>query len=140
MQIITPTNISGSTSDMKMISAITRFVEVDTIVIRSEQTNIEYTFQESSTPDATLTFESFEESYYQNYELTYLIDELTFKEGENYQITMYSESNEVLFKGKLFVTDQLPNIANNNGKYSINKGQYKPYNGSDSDNDFIVID
>ncbi len=137
MQIITPTP-SGTTIDTKLVSAITRNVEVDTIVIRSEQTNEDYIFSGSSA--STLSFEVTGFSYYDDFEITYSTDELQFNEGEDFQMTMYSISNEVLFKGKLYVTEQLPSIESNNGKYSINKGEYKPFKGNDSDNEYIVIE
>ena len=137
MQIITPTP-SGATTDNKIISAITRNVDVDTIILRSEQTNVEYIL--SGSTGNTLHFEVIEQSYYDDFELTYDVSELVFNEGEDFQITMYSISNEILFKDKLYVTEQLPSIEEDNGKYSINKGEYKPYEGSDSDNDYIVLD
>ncbi len=136
MQIITPT-LSGSTTDTKNISAITRNTQVNVILLRNEQTNIEYSFTNVVTDQ--LNFIVTEGSYYDDFDLNYETSELLFSEGEDYQITMFSVLDEVLFKGKLFVTEQLPSIQQDNGKYTINKGEYNQFNSGDN-NDFIVLD
>ena len=60
-------------------------------------------------------------------------------EGHFYDLTLYSdvEKTNVIFKDRVFCTEQKNAITSENEFYKINKDQYTTYDGSN--NDYIVI-
>lgn len=62
----------------------------------------------------------------------------TLKEGEFYTlvVSLGSSANDIIYKDKLFCTDQTIDQANNN-YYSVNSGEYTTENSFD--NDYIIL-
>ena len=60
-------------------------------------------------------------------------------EGHFYDLTLYSDYEEgiVIFKDRIFCTNQKDDIQVNDDFYKLNKGQFQEYDGFN--NDYIVI-
>jgi hypothetical protein len=104
------------------------------MVLRDDSTNVidEYELEPRVDGDGNILIENDSYTiYYSEYE--------NLVEGHFYDLTLYSdvEKTNVIFKDRVFCTEQKNAITVDNEFYKINKDQYTTYDGNN--NDYIVI-
>ena len=131
MKIMT-TSPTGQT--LKVIPR--QFSAVDNIVVRDNSTNKSFTYTSVNTSFTANNFISIinQGSGYVDSDSNTIL-----KEGRFYDLNVFGTSNTLLYKDKIFVTDQTINQSNNN-YYDINSGQYTTDSqAAMNDNDYIII-
>jgi hypothetical protein len=112
------------------------FNSVNNIVVRDNSTNESYTYTNINTSFSVNNYISIinqGSGYVDSSSNTIL------KEGRFYDLSVFGSSSTLLYKDKIFVTDQTINQANNN-YYDINSGEYTTDSqAAMNDNDYIII-
>tara|TARA_X000001388_G_scaffold46707_1_gene33358 strand:+ start:947 stop:1333 length:387 start_codon:yes stop_codon:yes gene_type:complete len=126
------TSATGQT--LKVIPRL--FNSVNNIVVRDNSTNESFTYTNINTSFSVNNYMSIVNQgsgYVDSNSNTIL------KEGRFYDLSVFGSSSTLLYKDKIFVTDQTINQANNN-YYDINSGEYTTDSQADmNDNDYIII-
>ena len=94
-----------------------------TLEIRDESTNTTESYTITGTP-------SYDGDYYT------LNNDYTLVEGRYYNLTLKDASGNILYKDKIFCTDQTVDESNND-YYTVNSGEY--VSDSSFDNDYIIV-
>ena len=131
MKIMT-TSATGQT--LKVIPR--QFSSVNNIVVRDNSTNKSFTYTNVNTSFSANNFISIinQGAGYVDADSNTIL-----KEGRYYDLSVFGSSNTLLYKDKIFVTNQTINQANNN-YYDINSGVYTTDSQSAmNDNDYIII-
>ena len=131
MKIMT-TSATGQT--LKVIPR--QFSSVNNIVVRDNSTNESYTYTNINTSFSANNYISIinQGSGYVDSNSNSIL-----KEGRYYDLSVFGNSSTLLYKDKIFVTDQTINQANNN-YYDINSGEYTTDSqAAMNDNDYIII-
>ena len=125
---------SASGQSLKVIPR--EFVSVLKVTMRDSSTNKTFTYNNINTDLNTFkNYISFTntDGYVDD------SDNSILKEGRFYDLRVFKAGNVVIFKDKVFVTDQTINQANNN-YYDINSGEYTTDSqAAMNDNDYIII-
>ena len=112
------------------------FNSVNNIVVRDNSTNESYTYTNINTSFSVNNYMSIinqGSGYVDSSSNTIL------KEGRFYDLSVFGSSSTLLYKDKIFVTNQTINQANNN-YYDINSGEYTTDSqAAMNDNDYIII-
>ena len=112
------------------------FNSVNNIVVRDNSTNESYTYTNINTSFSVNNYMSIinqGSGYVDSSSNTIL------KEGRFYDLSVFGSSSKLLYKDKIFVTNQTINQANNN-YYDINSGEYTTDSqAAMNDNDYIII-
>ena len=112
------------------------FNSVNNIVVRDNSTNKSYTYTNINTSFSVNNYMSIinqGSGYVDSSSNTIL------KEGRFYDLSVFGSSSKLLYKDKIFVTNQTINQANNN-YYDINSGEYTTDSqAAMNDNDYIII-
>ena len=112
------------------------FNSVNNIVVRDNSTNESYTYTNINTSFSANNYMSIlnqGSGYVDSSSNTIL------KEGRFYDLSVFGSSSTLLYKDKIFVTNQTINQANNN-YYDINSGEYTTDSqAAMNDNDYIII-
>lgn len=125
---------SATGQNLKLIPR--EFASVLKITMRDSSTNETFTYNNINT-DAS-TFKNYisitnQDGYVDSDDNTIL------KEGRFYDLTVFKSGNVIIFKDKIFCTDQTINQSNNN-YYDINSGEYTTDSqAAMNDNDYIII-
>ncbi len=112
-----------------------RFGSVSNIVVRDESTNKSFTYTNINTSTAFNNYISIT-----NQGAGYVDSDSNtiFKEGRFYTLSV-NDSSGIIYKDKIFITNQTVNQANNN-YYDINSGEYTTDSQTAmNDNDYIII-
>mgnify|MGYP003128367474 FL=1 len=113
-----------------------QFSSVNNIVVRDNSTNKSFTYTNVNTSFSANNFISIinQGAGYVDADSNTIL-----KEGRYYDLSVFGSSNTLLYKDKIFVTNQTINQANNN-YYDINSGVYTTDSQSAmNDNDYIII-
>ena len=112
------------------------FNSVNNIVVRDNSTNKSYTYTNINTSFSVNNYMSIinqGSGYVDSSSNTIL------KEGRFYDLSVFGSNSKLLYKDKIFVTNQTINQANNN-YYDINSGEYTTDSqAAMNDNDYIII-
>ena len=112
------------------------FNSVNNIVVRDNSTNKSYTYTNINTSFSVNNYISIinqGSGYVDSSSNTIL------KEGRFYDLSVFGSNSKLLYKDKIFVTNQTINQANNN-YYDINSGEYTTDSqAAMNDNDYIII-
>ena len=112
------------------------FNSVNNIVVRDNSTNESYTYTNINTSFSANNYISIinqGSGYVDSGSNTIL------KEGRFYDLSVFGSNSKLLYKDKIFVTNQTINQANNN-YYDINSGEYTTDSqAAMNDNDYIII-
>tara|TARA_R110002020_G_scaffold374899_1_gene586161 strand:- start:429 stop:806 length:378 start_codon:yes stop_codon:yes gene_type:complete len=119
---------SSSSQTIKVIPR--EYTGTATLKVRDDSTNNNYSY--SVTPTTTRNYLTIANVYTDS-------GSGILKEGRFYDLTLENSSNKIIYKDKIFVTDQTINQSNND-YYSVNEGAYTVPSGSAAyDNDYIII-
>ena len=113
-----------------------QFSSVNNIVVRDNSTNESYTYTNINTSFSANNYISIinQGSGYVDSNSNSIL-----KEGRYYDLSVFGSSSTLLYKDKIFVTDQTINQANNN-YYDINSGEYTfDETAGSHDNDYIIV-
>ncbi len=110
-----------------------------TIVLDPSKVTVKFVEEETNTG---ATFSNLISTKYPNYlALQVTTTASTFRKNFNYFMTITNSTT-----GKLFYRDRLLVLAgsdvpyNNTAIHSIDEGEYEPFSGSSSDNEYIILD
>ena len=114
---------SASAQTLKVIPR--RYASSVSMILRDDSTNTSTTYTVSTTTD-------------KNYLVVSKALSPVLVEGRFYDLTLKEGAN-VIYKDKIFCTNQTVNQANND-YYTVNSGEYTTPTGDDKyDNDYIII-
>ena len=131
MKLLT-TSATGQT--LKVIPRL--YNSVNNIVVRDNSTNKEFTYTNIGT---SFTNKNYMTITNQGNGYVDSDDNTILKEGRFYDLTVFGSSSTLLYKDKIFVTNQTVNQGNNN-YYDINNNEYTTDSQSAmNDNDYIII-
>ena len=125
---------SASGQSLKIIPR--EFASVLKVTMRDNSTNETFTYENINTDTSSFkNYLSFvNQDGYVDSE-----DNSILKEGRFYDLTVFRSGNVIIFKDKVFVTDQTINQGNND-YYNINSGEYTTDSQEAmNDNDYIII-
>lgn len=116
--------ILTTSTDAQIIKIIPRNAYSSmTLEIRDESTNTSTSYAISGTP-------SYDGDYFQ------LSNSYSLVEGRYYNLTLKDGSGNILYKDKIFCTDQTVNESTND-YYTVNSGEYT--SDASFDNDYIIV-
>jgi hypothetical protein len=131
MNIILP-SVSGANSIS--FNLIPRDATIDRILLSDNNTNVETEFDLVSV-DFALTVTPM--SYYKELTLDFDSSDFQFIDDHRYDLTVFDDSDNVLYKGLIVVTSQVADIKANL-KFNNNLGDYTtPPN---EDDEYIILD
>jgi hypothetical protein len=116
---------SSSSQTIKVIPR--EYVGTATLKVRDDSTNKSYSYTVS--PSTVRNYLNIANVYTHS-------GSGILKEGRFYDLSLENASNKIIYKDKIFVTNQTINQGNNN-YYTINSGEYTTENSYD--NDYIII-
>jgi len=136
--------LTTSTGD-QTIRVIPRSYPDDlTIIVRDDSTNTETTYVldsmewENSDEEWQAVEMNWNDAggYYEENDYLVITNQYALTEGRFYDLTLKNELNEIIYKDKLFCTDQTIDESTNN-YYTVNKDEYTVENTYD--NDYIIL-
>jgi hypothetical protein len=115
-----------------------------TIIVRDDSTNTEttYTLDSMEWENSDEEWQTVEANwnsaggYYEENDYLVITNQYALVEGRFYDLTIKNELNKVIYKDKIFCTDQTIDESTNN-YYTVNQNEYTVENTYD--NDYIIL-